>query len=477
MSDRAKNNSSLSPIQMSDLPELVRDALKNTGWTELTPVQSEAIPYMMAKRDVMVQARTGSGKTAAFVMPIINQIDPLDNACQALILVPTRELAIQVEKEANIISQGTGIRTVPVYGGVKYKGQLKAFREGAHVIVGTPGRILDHLLNNNLKLDGIHTLVFDEADRMLSMGFYPDMKQVQRFLPERRIHSCMFSATFPPHVRRLADEFLHEPDFINLSSDSMTVEDVEHISYTVPVMEKDRVLVRIIELENPASAIIFCNTRQRVNYVSIVLQRFGYDADQISSDLSQNKREEVLQRVRDNSLRFLVATDVAARGIDIPDLSHVIQYEPPEDPEQYIHRAGRTGRAGASGIAITLVEGMEELKLMKIAKQFKVDIEQRPVPTEAEVADVLAKRLRTLLHSKRRNRDKLRAERMQRFIGMARDLANEEDEDGLEVLAMLLDDYYQETIHNPPELPEMPVERSKSSSGRGKKRGRGRGRR
>lgn len=467
----------LSPITIDDLPELVRDALEDTGWTKLTPVQSEAIPYMIERHDVMVQARTGSGKTAAFVMPIVNRIDPLDPACQALILVPTRELAVQVTKEANDLSKGTGINIIPVYGGTKYGKQIKAFREGAQVVVGTPGRVLDHLMQGNLKLDALQTLIFDEADRMLSMGFYPDMKQVQRYLPERNIHFCMFSATFPPHVRRLADEFLDDPDFINLSSDSMTVADVEHVAYMVPVMEKDRMLVRLIEMEDPASAIIFCNTRQRVNYVTIVLQRFGYDADQISSDLNQNQRENVLGRVRSGKLRFLVATDVAARGIDIPDLSHAIQYEPPEDPEQYIHRAGRTGRAGASGTAITLVEGLEELKLRQIAKQFKVEIEQKQLPTEDDIARIVSERIRTHLETKLRNRDKLRTERIERFYQMAKSLADEEDEDGIKILAMLIDDFYQETIHNPPPLPEMPVERSRSSrSSRSNNRGRGRGR-
>lgn len=451
----------LSPITIEQLPELLRDALRPTGWTELTPVQSTAVPYMLAGRDIMAQAQTGSGKTAAFILPILNNIDPLDDACQALILVPTRELANQVQAEAEMLSRSTAVRVTAVYGGVKYHTQIEAFKRGAHIIVGTPGRILDHLMRGTLRLEAINHLVFDEADRMLSMGFYPDMRQVKRYLPQRPIHSAMFSATFPPHVRRLADEFLREPEFLNLSTDHIHVDDVAHVVYNVPLMEKDRILVRLLELENPASAIIFCNTRQRVNYVSIVLQRFGYDADQLSSDLAQGDRERVLQRLREGTLRFLVATDVAARGIDIPDLSHVIQYEPPDDPEQYIHRAGRTGRAGATGTAITLVEGLEEMKLFKIAKQYKIELEQLPIPTEGDLSRVVSGRVRTLLESKLRGRDKLQAERMQRFRDIARQFSQEEDEDGLDVISMLLDDYYQETIHNPPPLPEMPVEHEK----------------
>lgn len=464
-------------ITIDELPELLGDALqKATQWTSLTAVQSTAIPYMLAGDDVMVQAKTGSGKTAAFMLPTLNQIDPIDTSCQALILVPTRELAQQVQAEGLMLSEGTGVNIVAVYGGVKYNTQIAAFKKGAHIVVGTPGRILDHLLRGTLRLDGLIKFMFDEADRMLSMGFYPDMKQIQRHLPERRVHSAMFSATFPPHVRRLADEFLHDPAFLNLSTDTIHVEDVAHLFYKVPDMQKDRALVRIIELEDPASAIIFCNTRQRVNYVTIVLQRFGYDADQLSSDLAQTDREKVLRRVRNGELRFLVATDVAARGIDIPDLSHAIQYEPPEDPEQYIHRAGRTGRAGASGTAVTLVEGLDELKLFKIAKQYKIELEERPLPTEEDLAGAVSKRVQTHLESKHRNRDKLRAERMQRFLPLVKTLA-QDDEIGIELLAMLVDDYYQETIHNPPPLPKPVVEKMKPSNNRRSNSGNRRNRR
>ncbi|MBK8432484.1 MAG: DEAD/DEAH box helicase [Chloroflexi bacterium] len=452
------NETTFPPIAINELPELLQDALRPTGWQSLTPVQSTAIPYMLAGQDIMAQAKTGSGKTAAFILPILNNIDPLDDACQALILVPTRELAVQVQAEGEMLSRGTGVNIVAVYGGVKYEGQIKAFKKGAHIIVGTPGRVLDHLMRGSLRLDALTKLVFDEADRMLSMGFYPDMRQVKRYLPQHRVHSAMFSATFPPHVRRLADEFLRQPAFLNLSEDVIHVADVAHVVYNVPLMEKDRILVRIIELENPASAIIFANTRQKVNYVAVVLQRFGYDADQLSSDLSQAERERVLQRLRDGTLRFLVATDVAARGLDIPELSHVFQYEPPDDNEQYIHRAGRTGQAGASGTAVTLAEGLEEMKLFKIAKQYKINLEQRPVPTEADLARVVGGRLRTMLETKLRGRDKLQIERMQRFRDMAAQLAADEDEDGLAVLAMLLDDHYQETLHAPAPLPQMPVE-------------------
>jgi ATP-dependent RNA helicase DeaD len=443
---------------MEDLPEPMQRAAGRAGWTTLMPVQAKAIPYLLAKRDLMIQSRTGSGKTGAFVLPILERIDPARTECQALVLVPTRELARQVSREAELLGGETGIRTVAVYGGVGYGPQIEGFRQGAHIVVGTPGRVLDHLLKRSLSLKGLDILVFDEADRMLSMGFYPDMKEVQRYLPRRKINGYMFSATFPPHVMRLAGQFLTKPEFLSLSRDHVHVTDTDHVSYSVPPMDKDRCLVRIIEVENPASALIFCNTRAKVHYISVVLQRFGYDAAELSSDLSQAVREKVLERVRRGTLRFLVATDVAARGIDIPELSHVILYEPPEDPEAYIHRAGRTGRAGASGVAVSLVSAMEELELKRIAKRYGIDIETRPLPSDEDVEAIVSQRVTALLEARLRSRDKLHTERMQRFVPLARSLAQSEDESA--VIAMLLDDYYQEILHAPPLGPftEKPTE-------------------
>jgi ATP-dependent RNA helicase DeaD len=243
----------------------------------------------------------------------------------------------------------------------------------------------------------------------------------------------------------------------------------------VPPLDKDRSLVRLIEIENPDSAIIFCNTKMKVNYVRVVLQRFGYDADELSSDLSQKDRERVLTRVRQGKLRFLVATDVAARGIDIPELSHVIQYETPEDHEVYIHRAGRTGRAGASGEAISLVDMTERMKLKRIAKRYEMELEERPLPSDEDVARIVSERMTVLLETQLRERDKLKAERMQRFVPLARQLS--ESEEGLSLLAMLLDDSYQQSLHAPSIVeaeaetrPRRNEERPKSN----RRRGRGR---
>jgi ATP-dependent RNA helicase DeaD len=441
----------LAEITLEGLSPELRTACENAGWKSLTPVQAKSIPYLLAGRDMMVQSRTGSGKTGAYVLPIMQKIDFHQNAAQALVLVPTRELALQVSREAQMLVQGSDLRVAVVYGGVGYGPQLEAFRGGAQLVVGTPGRILDHLLKNTLSLDHLKVLIFDEADRMLSMGFYPDMVKIRKYMPTKEIVSSMFSATFPPQIIRLADQFLHNPELLSLSGNQVHIAEVEHVYYVVPGMRKERSLVRIIEIENPSSAIIFCNTKDTVHYLSVVLKRFGYDADELSSDLAQGMREKVMARVRRGALRFLVATDVAARGIDIPDLSHIIQYEPPEDPEAYIHRAGRTGRMGSSGVAISVVAEMEKFKLQSIARYYNINMEERPLPDDEELERVVAERITALLEARLRSRDNLEIERMQRFVPLARNLSQAEDE--LPLIAMLLDDYYQLSLHAPPAQP------------------------
>lgn len=434
--------------RLEELPEPIRAAVARAGWPSLMPVQARAIPRLLDRRDLLVQARTGSGKTGAFLLPMLELLDPRRAVCQALVLVPTRELAKQVTDEAAVLFRGTGLRAVAVYGGVGYGAQLEALRGGAQVVVGTPGRVLDHLLKRTFTLDGLELLVFDEADRMLSMGFYPDMRRLARHLPQRDLHGAMFSATFPAFVLRTAKEFIADPEFVNLSGEHVHVSDVEHVAYVVDGMDKDRALVRLIETENPTAAIVFCNTKVRVAYVATVLQRFGYDADQLSSDLAQSQREAVLDRVRRGSLRLLVATDVAARGIDVPELSHVVQYEPPEDPESYIHRAGRTGRAGASGTAISLVSPAERSLVERIAKGYRIALQVHPAPTDEDVATVVAERLTALLEARLRERNSLQTERSARFDRLARMLADAEGE--LPLITMLLDDAYQELQHAPP---------------------------
>ncbi len=455
---------SLPRITLAELPSPLQEACARAGWASLMPVQTLALPYLLAKRELMIQSRTGSGKTGTYLLPLVAHLCAKRHEVQALVLVPTRELAIQVEREASILFAGTNLKAVAVYGGVGYQKQLEALRQGAQLVVGTPGRILDHLLRRSLNLEKLHMLIFDEADRMLSIGFYPDMKQVQSYLPKHPVATCLFSATYPPHVLRLAGEFMESPAMLSLSQAHVHVAEVQHTYCICKAMDKDRALIRLLEMENPASAIIFCNTKATVHYVTEVLKGFGYSADELSADLSQNKRERVLNKIRTGSLRFLIATDVAARGIDIPELSHVFLYEPPEDHESYIHRAGRTGRAGAAGTVISLVDVMQKLELERIAKRFSIPLIKRDAPTDIQVSQAVGQRTITLLEARQRSLTGLEQERLRRFIPIAQHLAGMhiedeatknttstahtkiQEENSLTLLAMLLDTCYQESL-------------------------------
>ena len=441
----------LPEVSLADPPQLLQTACAKAGWNSLMPVQSRALPYLLEGRDLMVQSRTGSGKTGTYLLPLMARLNPAMPAVQALILVPTRELAVQVEQEAKTLFKGSGFTVAAVYGGVGYGKQMDALRQGVSVVVGTPGRVLDHLLRRTLNLDHISALIFDEADRMLSIGFYPDMKEIQRYLPETSIHAMLFSATYPPHVLKLAGEFLTDPQMLSLSTTQIHVAEVQHLYCECKSMEKDRTLIKILEVENPASAIIFCNTKATVHFVTAVLQGFGFNADELSADLSQSRREDVLSRLRKGTIRFLVATDVAARGIDIPELSHVFLYEPPDDRESYIHRAGRTGRAGAAGVVISLVDIMEKMELQRIAKYFKVPLTQHMAPTDEEVAHAVGMRVTALLEARFRQLNGLERERMKRFEPLVQSIA--EDPEQRHLLTLLLDDCYQKSLNPTAFLP------------------------
>jgi ATP-dependent RNA helicase DeaD len=466
---------SLPEIELQDLPDVLQQAAARAGWESLMPVQAKSLPYLLQGRELMVQARTGSGKTGAFLLPMLEQLDPELKACQALILTPTRELAKQIAREAEMLCGAAGFESVAVYGGVGYGPQKEAFGRGAQIVIGTPGRILDHLVSRNLSFAKLSMLVFDEADRMLSYGFYPDMVDLKRHLPDRPVNTYMFSATFPEHVLRLAGEFMAEPEMLSLSKSGVHASEVEHVFYEVPAMGRDRALMRILEVESPTQAMIFCNTKSNVHYVTAVLKQFGYDADELSADLSQNQREGVLARVRNGSLRFLVATDVAGRGIDIPSLSHVILYEPPEDPESYVHRSGRTGRAGAAGTAVSLVDLVQKSELKRIAGRYEIDMVERAAPAEEDIQQLVSERLTALLEVQLRKRDALRRERLRRFIPLAKSLA--EHDDLLPLMAMLMDDAYVEALHAPTPAPEAkseeasaPPRKRRRRSGRRKKK-------
>jgi ATP-dependent RNA helicase DeaD len=420
-----------------DFPEDVRAGIRSLGWSTPMPVQQQVIPLMREGRDLIVQAKTGSGKTGAFGLPIIERIDPKLRAAQAMVLAPTRELAIQVANEVAIMGKQAGVETLPVYGGVAYGPQLAGLERGAHVIVGTPGRILDHLNSRRMDLSKLRVLIFDEADELLSLGFWPDMREIQRFLPARR-QSGLFSATIPERVRSLARSFLHDPVFLSLVDErKRSPDEIEHWYYLVSAQAKDQTLLRILQYEEPDSAIIFCNTRDDVRYVNSFLQRNGFDADMIQGEMTQAARESVMGRIKAGELRFLVATDVAARGIDISDLSHVISYATPDSAEVYLHRTGRTGRAGRTGTAISLVSGLDIGNFQNLQNVNRMVIPARPIPTDAELAARIAQRVQVAVeHDLRELGERERAQLQTKMLPVVEQLAASED--GRRVLAAIL---------------------------------------
>jgi ATP-dependent RNA helicase DeaD len=319
-------------------------------------------------------------------------------------------------------------------------------------------------MKGSLNLKHLKFLIFDEADGMLSMGFYKDMVRIGEYLPKKRV-SAMFSATMPESVKRLALRFLQDPEFLTFSGDGVHVSNMDHLFFITDSMQKDRVLMRIIEMEDPQSAIIFCNTRNEVEYVAALLKRFGYDADQISGNLSQNARESVMERLKKNSLRFLVATDVAARGIDISNLEYVFIYDMHKDTDQYIHRAGRTARAGNRGIAISLVNPMEAVDLKRFARKAGIELEERPVPDEKELQNFLSQKLSASLESDLRDFTTAQKERSKRYKGVLEEINSSENSE--EIILMLINNYHQELIRKGREVIEPPKpEKTQKSAGR-----------
>ena len=375
----------LDEITIDDLPEQIEQAVRAAGWTDLMTVQQKAMPYLLAGRDIIVQSQTGSGKTGAFLLPLFELLDPSKKEQQVLILTPTRELARQIHEEFERMKIATprtnDLEAVLIYGGVAYGPQIEKLNDGAQLVIGTPGRVLDLLNKKKFDAATVRMLILDEADEMLSMGFYPDMTEIRDFLATER-QSYMFSATMPPKVRTVAREFLDDPGFLSLSSGRVSVEEIKYRYYLVQKMEKDQTLRRLIELEEPESAIIFCNTKREVSYLTQYLNNSGFRADEMSGDLSQNAREEAIDQLRNGNTRFLVATDVAARGIDVTELSHVFIYDVPQDREYLIHRSGRTARAGKKGTTIILATHEDEFELIRMARRYDIEVERAELPED-----------------------------------------------------------------------------------------------
>jgi ATP-dependent RNA helicase DeaD len=362
----------------------VRTAVAELGYVHPTPVQRAVFESAARGKDLVVQARTGTGKTAAFGMPLVDRIVRRKlKAVQALALCPTRELALQVTRELEALGKHTGISVLPIYGGAPMPRQIDGLKDGAQIVVGTPGRVLDHLRRKTLDPSKIRVLVLDECDEMLSMGFLPQILEIWNQLP-KEIQALLFSATVPRPVLRIADARLREPEFITLSGDQVGALEIEHYVY-ISQGDKLSELLRILKAEAPDSAIIFCNTRDDTQRVAMELKRAGYTADWLNADLSQKEREAVMSATREGNLPFLVCTDVAARGIDISHLTHVINFDFPEATEQYVHRTGRTGRAGRMGTAISLVSPASIGNLYYLRLEYKIHPIERQLPSDREL--------------------------------------------------------------------------------------------
>ena len=384
-------------------PELVQ-AVEALGYSEPTPIQEGIIPLMQAGNDVTGQAQTGTGKTAAFALPILNRLDPDQYLPQALVVAPTRELAIQVTDMTGALGQFCDVKVLAVYGGTSYSQQLSELRRGVHIVVGTPGRLLDLIKRDRLDLSRVHTVVLDEADEMLSMGFIEDVEAILAVTPQER-QTALFSATLPPRIRQMASKYMRDPQVVSIEAGQLTVAATEQRVYFCNEKDKLAVLTRLFELENISSALIFTRTRARTGDLVNELNMRNYPAEALSGDLTQDARERTMARFRAGQVKVLVATDVAARGLDVEGISHVFNFDLPDDAEVYVHRIGRTGRAGRTGIAISLARPAEKRHIQTIEKFTHQDIQESKIPTVEEIQakrqDALIEKINTWLRRQR----------------------------------------------------------------------------
>jgi ATP-dependent RNA helicase DeaD len=383
-------------------PEMLK-AIDKLGFEQAAPIQAEAIPVLMEGRDAVGQSQTGSGKTAAFAIPAIEKTDPNLRAVQVLILCPTRELAVQVSEEVHKLALfKRGIQALPIYGGQSYERQFYGLKQGAQIVIGTPGRVMDHMRRGTLRLDSARMVVLDEADVMLDMGFREDIELILQSVPaERQI--VFFSATMPRAIRELIEKFARNPATVSIAQKTLTVPTVEQVYYEVDRRFKVELLTRLIDLHDYKLGIVFCNTKRMVDELVDHLNAQGYSADRLHGDMSQAMRDRVMNKFRKSGLEFLVATDVAARGIDVEDVQVVINYDLPYDPEDYVHRIGRTGRAGRAGRAVSFVAGRELFQIQHIERFTRTRVHRTKIPTLQEVeaarAVVFLDKLRATLQS------------------------------------------------------------------------------
>jgi ATP-dependent RNA helicase DeaD len=449
------------------LSEQTLQALKEKGFEEPTKIQAACIPLLLKNKvDVIGQAQTGTGKTAAFGLPILEIVDPSHQDVQALILAPTRELAVQDAEEINSLKGDRHLEVAAIYGGASMGLQFRMLQRGVQVVVGTPGRVLDHLRRGTLRLEHLKFMVLDEADEMLDMGFIDDIEEVLKQTPAEKRMLC-FSATMPAPIMKLAEKFMHEPEIVRVKQETVTPILTDQVYFEVRESDKFEALTRIIDMEDNFYGLVFCRTKIQCDEVGRKLQSRGYDAEALHGDLSQPAREAILRRMKEHLLSIVVATDVAARGLDIQNLTHVINYSLPEAPEEYIHRIGRTGRAGKSGTAITFVTPREFRKLSFIQRVAKTEIRREKVPEPSEV--VRAKRARILAEMTNRLSE-------EKDYSIYESIAEQllADHEPKEVVSSLLDFCYKDALDESKYHDLDKIDEWRDKGERGERRGRGR---
>lgn len=367
-------------------PEIEK-AVKYMGFEEASPIQAKAIPAIMQGKDIIGQAQTGTGKTAAFGIPLLEKVEPKNKKLQGIILCPTRELAIQVAEEIrNLAKYMHGIKILPIYGGQDIVKQIRSLKAGTHLIIGTPGRVMDHMRRKTIKMDDVHTVVLDEADEMLNMGFREDIETILEGVPEDR-QTVLFSATMPKAIMEITKQFQKNAEVIKVVKKELTVPNIEQFYYEVRPKNKEEVLARLLDIYTPKLSVIFCNTKKQVDLLVTSLLGRGYFAAGLHGDMKQVQRDRVMQGFRSGKTDILVATDVAARGIDVDEVEAVFNYDLPQDDEYYVHRIGRTGRAGRVGRSFSFVSGKEVYKLKEIQRYCKTKIYAQKVPSLDDVAN------------------------------------------------------------------------------------------
>ena len=413
------------------LDERIARAVKEMGFEKLSPIQSEAIPYLLEGDDIIGQAQTGTGKTAAFGIPILQKVDPEFRKLQAIILCPTRELAIQAAEELRKMAKYMhGIKILPIYGGQEISKQIIGLK-GVQIIVGTPGRVMDHMRRHTIKLDHVSMVVLDEADEMLNMGFREDMETILGQIPNEH-QTALFSATMPKPILEITNQFQNNARMIKVAAKELTIPLVSQRYYKIKSQDKDAACVRLLEYYQPKLCLIFCNTKRKVDELAEVLKKAGFQAEGLHGDMSQHQRDVAMNRFRNGSTNILIATDVAARGIDVDDVEAVINYDIPQDNEYYVHRIGRTGPAGRTGRSFTFVGGREQRRLHEIERVCHTVIEERKLPGASKVLKAKADKCLNRAWELHEHED---MELMKSFI---RRKMEEEDCDALEIAAVML---------------------------------------